>query len=525
MGRVGNVGFLRACARHPGLTAALALCVASTAGAQSPAPGFGYYLDEHDQAIPISEAVRLHFPAERPHYLRTTLEMLGILGIGTTWYWLDWRANRQDWDDPNIVDRFDGNAVRFDNNHFTINNLTHPLDGAAMYVLGRANNLNVQESFLAAAATSAVWEYALEFREKVSINDLIMTPAGGMALGEVFFQLSDYLTSAPGGGGWPQAAAAWTLGFPSRVHDWLDDREPPDGPTDALGFSAAWTHRFSLGYQTATATNDGASTGQLHGYEVHGELVSLPGYLRPGQLSLFFTRGNFTRFTVRGSFEQDGDGADFETWADATLFGYYTQDLVEAGGTVSGESAMVGLGVAFEHVQRWLPEPPDRMAVAHLPGLKVGMRLLARGFDVHLRLALHPDFGAVESMAADAWFAANEGVRTKSVLERFSYYYALGASTWLDVELAWQGIEAGARLRYGFFNSIEGHDREQEQVEVDVRVVDDILAYGGYVGYAPAALPLSGRLAFESTHRRGRAGDHRVALEYRRLMASVGLRF
>lgn len=128
-------------------------------------------------------------PEERPHYMRPALEIGAGLAAASAWYVLD-RRNVFDWDRPSARQRFNGEAWRFDNNPFPINFIWHPLSGSGMYALARGNRLGVWSSFVYVLAGSSVWEFAIEFNEKVSISDLIATPGAGLVIGEFAHKLA-----------------------------------------------------------------------------------------------------------------------------------------------------------------------------------------------------------------------------------------------------------------------------------------------------------------------------------------------
>lgn len=76
----------------------------------------------------------------------------------------------------------------WDNDEFVVNQLGHPYQGSFYFAAGRANNFNFYESIGFALLGSVTWEYFAE-TERQSVNDLICTPFGGAALGEVFHRL------------------------------------------------------------------------------------------------------------------------------------------------------------------------------------------------------------------------------------------------------------------------------------------------------------------------------------------------
>ena len=75
-------------------------------------------------------------------------------------------------------------GFEWDDNAFAVNQIGHPYQGANYFTAGRANGLSFWESAPLAALGSATWEYFGE-THKPSVNDLINTTVGGIAIGEM----------------------------------------------------------------------------------------------------------------------------------------------------------------------------------------------------------------------------------------------------------------------------------------------------------------------------------------------------
>ena len=73
----------------------------------------------------------------------------------------------------------------WDLDDFVVNQFGHPYQGSNYYNTGRANGLSFWESAAITAFGSATWEYYGE-TNFASLNDLINTTLGGIALGEMF---------------------------------------------------------------------------------------------------------------------------------------------------------------------------------------------------------------------------------------------------------------------------------------------------------------------------------------------------
>jgi hypothetical protein len=77
---------------------------------------------------------------------------------------------------------------QWDNNHYQMNHLMHPLHGVLFYGMARAQGLDFLESLGMATLGSIFWEFCLESGQP-SINDFLTTSMGGAFLGEVVCRL------------------------------------------------------------------------------------------------------------------------------------------------------------------------------------------------------------------------------------------------------------------------------------------------------------------------------------------------
>lgn len=77
----------------------------------------------------------------------------------------------------------------WDEDNWVLNWITHPYCGGIYYMTARSSGFTVLESFgYSAIMSTFFWEYGIEaFAEVPSIQDLVITPVFGAALGEGFF--------------------------------------------------------------------------------------------------------------------------------------------------------------------------------------------------------------------------------------------------------------------------------------------------------------------------------------------------
>lgn len=80
----------------------------------------------------------------------------------------------------------------WDNDQMGTNMFLHPYHGNLYFNAARANGYNYWESGSFAFGGSLMWELAME-NELPSVNDIIATPIGGLAIGEVLYRTSDLI--------------------------------------------------------------------------------------------------------------------------------------------------------------------------------------------------------------------------------------------------------------------------------------------------------------------------------------------
>ncbi len=134
-------------------------------------------------------------------YLKESAEVLGYASLITLTglYFMPESITRWDKENTTLKDLFDRykNHVThmpvIDHDHWFFNLVAHPYVGAIYYMQARNAGYSGIYSLAFSAFTSTFyWEYGLEaFAEPPSIQDLIITPLVGSALGEGFFRLSN----------------------------------------------------------------------------------------------------------------------------------------------------------------------------------------------------------------------------------------------------------------------------------------------------------------------------------------------
>lgn len=125
-------------------------------------------------------------------------------------------------------------GFEWDDDHLHTNMFDHPYNGSIFFNAGRSNGFNFWQSELFAIGGSAMWEMFMEC-EYPSTNDIIATPVGGAAIGEVLYRTSDLLLDDRSSGGerFGREAAAFVV-------------NPMRGLTRIIT-GDAWKHRLMSG--------------------------------------------------------------------------------------------------------------------------------------------------------------------------------------------------------------------------------------------------------------------------------------
>ncbi len=459
-----------------------------------------------------------------PKYFIAALEQLAVLGAGTAYYWIRPSLNKTDWDFPSPTTRLQYLEAAFDNNKFKTNHVLHPVAGSAYYALARENGLSPWASALYSTGSAAFFEFVLEWLEKVSYNDLIFTPAAGIPTGEFFFHLSQYLNSTRGAHNAGDYVAEYSLGLPGKIHgDPPGLRSRERMPSDALGFSSAYWHRFHLAFGLGVAST-GSESVVFERFAGEGELIAMPGMLRPGHFATTFGEGNFSEGRLRYSFGMRDLEADasFQT----TFAGYYAQDFgLDDEGELKGSAAMVGMSMGYRYHDAQPGNTIDQWAFADLLGPRAQAWLALGGVLVRVGANIHYDFGAAYALAYPQYTKVYPRDETKSVLREQGYQFVHGGSARAEASLSFRSLELGVRRGYGRYYSIQGADRFEDEITHQVTGTDDISETDFWVrAAAPRPLPLELSVDYNANRHINRLPPFSANRSERRMTFSLGFR-
>jgi hypothetical protein len=467
--------------------------------------------------------------AERPrvHPWRAVLTTTLAFGLNLAWYWWDADFNQPDWDlrwdwESWKEKTITFEAVRLDGNRFSTNAGSHTEGGTIIYLIGRGNGLSPGWSTFLTFAEVVAWEYIGEFYEKPSINDMINNPLGGLAVGEPFHQLSEFFSRGADNG---VNETLSTIFSPiSHVNYWADGYRPRRAPAlDRLGLPADVRHRFDLYAGLASARwNDGSERSEtLLGVRTHLNKVS--GYGRPVRRSDFFGTGRITDIDAGLSLAAEGmTGAVFATRL--SLAGYHGQNLRRDGdGQLVGQSVMLYLTNTFNYTNRVRPGVPfDQIASFAVAGPTVDLSHRNGEFEATLRLEAFPELAMVTSLPHEAYKSRSGNEGLKLVMAEHGYYYGYGLNVGSQLALRYHSVEAGFDARWEQWESIEGLDRFQERLTLDLHQSDGRVRSLLWFSVRPAKGYADIRLSLDRTDRYGAIGDLRASRVERRATLTLG---
>jgi hypothetical protein len=305
-------------------------------------------------------------------------------------------------------------AVSYDSNTFRTNFIGHPTMGTAMYLMARGSRLPAWQASLWTVAGSTTWEW-IEYNERASINDLIVTPLVGISIGEPLFQVGAHLDRTPRTTG--RNVLSWIVSPFKKLNDLHDHAEPDRGdPAD-------WLLVWAGGGGTVTSGGGGtAGDARLEG---GWRLIRSAEYGAPGHAVRGWVDGQVTSAALTTSFRL-GQVSDGRLESSALLASLYARDLDEGS---RGGDLVAGLGVAFElRGHRWTPAGlPDFAGLVSIPRGVAEARWLAGELTLTARVEGSILFGGSRSYALDGDAAAVPWDEWPTGQQQFGYHFGFGA--------------------------------------------------------------------------------------------------
>lgn len=453
-----------------------------------------------------------------PHYVRAGLEVGGILAVGLVDYLLNTNARggtlragetrwglRYDW--PTLHDKLVGTGLNLDTNKMPTNYASHPLAGTLYYTVARSNHLSFAESFIYATLGSTTWEYFGEIREITSINDLLVTPVSGAAIGEPLLQLASFFDR--GDKRASNRILAAILGPTKEVNEWFDDAHPlRSAHVDAYGFPTDVWHRFTIA-AGGGATEQGGKTYADETLGIDLRVANLPGYGGAGKESHLYDDGNMAGISWDMTMSQ-GQLVDALFATRVVPIGYYHRDArLAEDGSVDGTGSVVGLRMGFEYGMHDYDRDRSRsvdLATTVSPiGIAAEHVFEHGGLEVRTGLDVFASMTGITPYALAGYRRLHGDTGLLSPIREQGYYHALGIHVTPTLDVAYGSFRWTTRLRLDSFRAIQGVDaNEGPLVDDSIRIADRRSLVRSTLAFQPRGTAL--RFALDGS-RRLRAGD------------------
>jgi hypothetical protein len=455
---------------------------------------------------------------------RALFEIGSVMMYSQVRYWLNYAKFIEDWqfhfswkDQKRRFFTFE--TWSLDSNAFSLN-WTHAFAGVLYYNFARTNHLSWPQSFLYSLGGSLWWEYVAEWREVISLNDNIMTSAGGYAAGEAWFQLGKYFI---GRNGFFNRLLSFIDPL-MKLNHWLDKEQ---GKNLSLGPKPGWhSFRFFLGQRNMPASSGvGLQTDFIAGF--HTQIIHLPDYGKPGKT------GRMVMDTLASDLDVDFaflhgriEEANFSTRV--VGLGYFKQDI---NADFRGYAYYFGLGSAFTLFKKksvafydsssipvkqgfdlHLEEPRkfrDKLSVVHILGPAFDYTKFSPASRLRLVLDATLDFGLINSYALNKYSIGRDLTGVKTTLLYYGYYYGLGTTLSSGLTYKIHGLEFNGFLRYQAYGSVDGLDRFQNEVTDDFHLTDTRLTYRIGAALRLPGTPVELYGSYEGIDRRGVIKDIR----------------
>ena len=404
---------------------------------------------------PKTFEVNVATDSARPHYVRFLLEEAGVVGFQVGWYW-----THMDFSGEDVELGWDWNSWRlklttfphFDTNGFYTNSVAHGIAGTLEYQAARANGFGVGGSTLVAFAGTLFWEYVVEYRERPSLNDIIINTSLGLSVGEPLVRIARALRKGK------PTPARWALAVAFSPFDALNgglDRRLLLSPEPVPWLDA----RLSLGGRIAAMPNESGRGELVAGMSF--ELADEQGHGRPGEISSGTHAGARTGVEASVSVLAGGDNAGIVGAHAATrtsLFGRYDQEIADAPNGERGWGRFLGVGTAFDFDIRQLGQDWDKLAILHALGPQLFFDAYFGPAVLRWQLLGYGDFAMVQALVFGPVPPFTFSMPPTSTLRSKGYYFGYGATVESRLRLELRGWSAAIALR-GHQNLVDRRPR------------------------------------------------------------------
>lgn len=462
-------------------------------------------------ATPDSATAAVPTP-HSPHYLRSSLGIGLVVSLGMAHYFNDKSLQDNDWRVRSVIHNrlFSTRYLRFDDNHFRVNNRDHIAAGTAYYRIARTNHLSAGNSLVATLIASSVWEYIVEMREVVSINDQVFTTVGGAVLGEVIYQNEMFFQRASAEEGhWMLSKI---LGFPISL---ATSRAAAERRGSREDLDRWWHGSFVYG-GTAQGRDGDDQLRPIAGFQ--SEVQNIADADKPGEERRFIGGTPISRLLFEGS--ATATAGQIRLAATAAPFGWFWKNIaLQPTGGTRGYRLFVGPASGYQVVTGTMTGGKDAVAVVNLAGPMIDAVLHGGAVRARLHARSSVDLSMITASALPLYQEQFSLDSAQSVLRRHGYYhaYGLGGAGMASVEAG--GWEIGAEVASHHAYSIMGLDRYPEQATHPLSMRDQRTQTAVWGGFSPG--PITFQVRWERESRGGEVESLQLKQRAARLSARL----
>lgn len=368
------------------------------------------------------------------HPVRALLELQAVFLLGVVYYGATGSSDsgfsvNYDWDV--FRRKISGQSFASDRNHFATNFIGHPLGGGGYYLSARSNGMGVLASSAISVTGSLVWELFGEPKEEISMNDTIVTPMAGIAIGETTFRVAGLLNRSEAT--WFNRTIGAILDPFSAVNQRVDGTEPQ---RVATGFPTdGWHQAFaSLGmfqvYERSARRFEPVPEFALSAH-VRTEESALPTRTAPLRVDTF-SNGHAAHLGLEVARTPNGLSR-LEVELESVLAGI---NYTAARSADDAETGYLGLGMGFTYTARgyrraehtplnlWSSTRPAHVATGH--HVKRG------NWELDAWAAVGPNFAGVEPLQLQG---AYQQAPFPDVMRLHGYYFGWGVFSNAQIRL------------------------------------------------------------------------------------------
>jgi hypothetical protein len=331
-----------------------------------------------------------------------------------------------------------------------------------------------------------VWEYAGEFREQVSVNDVFVTPLAGMAIGEVTTQLGTFFDRSC------DTTANRVLGTlfgPSKTaHDLIDDAElARDGQCDRFGLSRRGDHRFVL-YSGGAAVFENYDRGEFETrIGLEASVKNLSTWNRRGRDIATFHDGNVADLSASASLARGGP-SELRVSVRSVPAGIHFRDVERR---LRKRQVIFGPSLRASYSSRRYDRKSarrDRTFFIDAPAVAIDYSESTGSLRLELGLDAGGSFGGVDSLAQERYLVHGTREALPTVARERGYNHVVGLVLSPRARISTPHVEFGMKVDSHRVWAVRFLDRYSQPHDV-VRGSEMLRTGNAWLGFGVPSFP------------------------------------